>query len=51
MEAMGFCGMPELLMSFFLLPKIVLLRALGVDYEGVLAVLISNFKINGLSSL
>ena len=33
------------------LPKIVLLRALGVDYEGVLAVLISNFKINGLSSL
>ena len=33
------------------LPKIVLLRALGVDSEGVLAVLISNFMINGLSSL
>lgn len=33
------------------LPKIVLLRALVVDSEGVLAVLISNFMINGLSSL
>lgn len=33
------------------LPKIVLLRALVVDYEGVLAVLISDFMINGLSSL
>ena len=33
------------------LPKIVLLRALGVDSEGVLGVLISNFMINGLSSL
>lgn len=51
MEAMGFCGMPELLMSFFLLPKIVILRALVVDSEGVLGVLISNFMINGLSSL
>lgn len=51
MEAMGFCGMPELLMSFFLLPKIVLLCALGVDSEGVLAALISDFMINGLSSL
>ena len=51
MEAMGFCGMPELLMSFLRLPKIVLLCALGVDYKGVLGVLISNFMINGLSSL
>ena len=33
------------------LPKIVLLCALVVDYEGVLAVLISVFMINGLSSL
>ena len=33
------------------LPKIVLLCALVVDYEGVLAVLISDFMINGLSSL
>ena len=32
------CGMPELLMSFLRLPKIVLLRALAVDYEGVLGV-------------
>ena len=51
MEAMACCGMAELLMSFLRLPKIVLLCALGVDYEGVLAVLISNFMINGLSSL
>ena len=33
------------------LPKIVLLCALGVDSEGVLAALISDFMINGLSSL
>ena len=33
------------------LPKIVLLCALVVDYEGVLGVLISDFMINGLSSL
>ena len=33
------------------LPKIVLLCALVVDSEGVLAVLISDFMINGLSSL
>ena len=33
------------------LPKIVLLCALVVDSEGVLAVLISVFMINGLSSL
>lgn len=51
MEAMGCCGMAELLMSFLRLPKIVLLCALVVDSEGVLAVLISDFMINGLSSL
>lgn len=33
------------------LPKIVLLCALVVDSEGVLGVLISDFMINGLSSL
>lgn len=32
------CGMPELLMSFFRLPKIVFLRAPVVDFEGVLGV-------------